>query len=107
MGNKDSKNKNSDTITPAVVNQKVDHADSKKPAVAKKAEKKELTKKKSKQQQMVTMPVDANATLKNKEFLNELSVFIVKAYDTNFHGTFNDFMVIFCIKIKFWGKTLL
>jgi hypothetical protein len=94
MGNKESK-KNSDTITPANQSGKEHSANNIKAKKTKKQkEPKDKQKVNSEEASHVSIPVDINATLKNKEFLNDLSLFIVKAYDTNFQGTFNEFMVI-------------
>ncbi len=41
----------------------------------------------------VILPVNPEAEFANKEFLNDLSVFIMKAYDSQFRGSFNDYMV--------------
>ncbi len=86
MGNKESK-KNSDSINVSTNN------------TSNKKTKKQKDLKNNKNQvssaevSQVSIPVDINASLKSKQFLNDLSLFIVKAYDTNFQGTFNEFMV--------------
>ena len=41
-----------------------------------------------------SIPLNSSDLISNKEFLNELSLFIVKAYDKKFNGTFTDFMVM-------------
>lgn len=94
MGNKESK-KNSDTITPENDNRTSSKETKSKRSKSKKEKKsiEQKTPKTPRKEQQVMMPVDPNAVFANKEFLNDLSVFIVKAYDTKFDGTFNEYLV--------------
>ena len=94
MGNKESKKK-SDTITPE--NDAQETAQKSTKQKRSKKEKKPTEPKSPKIEPQVMMPVDPNAVFVNKEFLNDLSVFIVKAYDTKFNGSFNEYLVNFKI----------
>jgi hypothetical protein len=81
MGNAESK-KHSNTITPINTNT------TETPMQTKKNKNKQY-----KSTVEPNIPLNSAAVFNNKEFLNDLSLFIVKAYDTKFDGTFNEFIV--------------
>ncbi len=105
MGNNDSKRKSS-TITPVDNKQSVDNNKVKKNSQHPKSPKpstKRVTEIKNKTDTLksVNIPLNSTAVLNNKEFLNDLSLFIVKAYETKFNGTFNEFMVNYYYNYSF------
>lgn len=101
MGSKNSKTKSEtydDTVTPATSEPNISKKEKKpkKEKRTKESKKAKKTEPENKNQSQVILPVNPDAVFANKEFLNDLSVFIMKAYDSQFRGSFNDYMV--CLK---------